>query len=113
MPSTMPTEIPAIKSIMPYQQPRRLLSSARISDTIDNTETIKAKQDTRGKRVWKANPLSNGIMENNTMKYPDHWDTAVDDVNNRRTVDESLARICEQVCASQMCLCFVFCFIYY
>ena len=110
MPSTMPTEIPAIKSIMPYQQPRRFLSSARFSDTIiDNTETVKAKQDTRGKRVWKANPLNNESMESNAMEYPahdDHWDTAVDDVNNRMTVDESLARICEQVCASQMCLCF-------
>ena len=92
-----------------YHPPRRLLSSARCSD-IPTTEPETAEKDKRGRRVWKAREeleLDSEATPNNedgsTGAYHaqhDHWDTAVDDVNDRRVVDESLSRICEQVCAS-------------
>ena len=47
---------------------------------------------TRGQRVWKAQPDINVC---DAKVY--HWNEAVDDGKDRRVVDESLARICEQV----------------
>lgn len=88
-----------------YHPPRRLLSSATCSD-IPTTEPETAEKDKRGRRVWKAREeleLDSEATPNNedgsTGAYHaqhDHWDTAVDDVNDRRVVDESLSRICEQ-----------------
>jgi len=87
-----------------YHPPRRLLSSARCSTIPTEPET--AAKDKRGRRVWKARQeLAISEETPNTedgsaaVAYHaehDHWDTAVDDVNDRRVVDESLSRICEQ-----------------
>ena len=85
---------------------RQLSSSAsRFSDAPPELEKHK-----RGKRVWKAAAQQNvdetkmdGTATREICTHGDHhWDIAVDDVNDRRVVDESLSRICEQV----SCLCF-------
>eukprot|EP00584_Thalassiosira_punctigera_P015247 CAMPEP_0172568884 /NCGR_PEP_ID=MMETSP1067-20121228/121446_1 /TAXON_ID=265564 ORGANISM="Thalassiosira punctigera, Strain Tpunct2005C2" /NCGR_SAMPLE_ID=MMETSP1067 /ASSEMBLY_ACC=CAM_ASM_000444 /LENGTH=404 /DNA_ID=CAMNT_0013360595 /DNA_START=156 /DNA_END=1369 /DNA_ORIENTATION=+ len=78
---------------------RRLLSSAGLSDV--STEPV--GKDKRGRRVWKAGRGSghSGISNNEDgcvvhQTQDDHWDAAVDDVNDPRVLDESLGRICEQ-----------------
>lgn len=64
----------------------------------------KTGTDNRGKRVWKAKEVN----ENGTETVNDHeslsaiiethhWEEAVDDIHDRRIVDNSLERICEQV----------------
>ena len=83
---------------------RAFSSASRYPDI--STEPV--EKEKRGKRVWKANP---GMIDSASRVNEDegsiefvqsnHWGSAVDDVNDRRIVDESLARICEQV---WMCL---------
>jgi len=62
------------------------------------------EHDMRGQRVWKARNEIDWKNESivATINSQDHWDIAVDDVNDRRVVDESLSRICEQVCANPL-----------
>ncbi|KAL3788606.1 hypothetical protein HJC23_005265 [Cyclotella cryptica] len=56
----------------------------------------------RGKRVWKAAPsegnftssLQDGAVKSHMQST--FWDKAIDDVDDPRTVHDSLARICEQ-----------------
>lgn len=57
----------------------------------------------RGRRVWKAphyevnfsSCLQDGAVATNVQST--FWDKAIDDVDDPRTVHDSLARICEQV----------------
>lgn len=52
-----------------------------------------------GRRVWEARPESTeGAAAFSAREQ--HWHKAVDDESDRRTVNESLSRICEQVRAS-------------
>ena len=83
---------------------RRLLSSSSTTNFTDfppihaedEDGKINDSNTTRGQRVWKAQPDINHKHNNfDTKVY--HWNEAVDDVKDRRVVDESLARICEQV----------------
>eukprot|EP00578_Thalassiosira_sp_NH16_P020147 CAMPEP_0181084476 /NCGR_PEP_ID=MMETSP1071-20121207/4716_1 /TAXON_ID=35127 /ORGANISM="Thalassiosira sp., Strain NH16" /LENGTH=428 /DNA_ID=CAMNT_0023166213 /DNA_START=272 /DNA_END=1558 /DNA_ORIENTATION=+ len=86
-----------------YNPTRRLLSSSA-SGFSDVPPTF--ERDRRGKRVWKASRNAADESEDSSVNDDgdgssvhakvDHWDTAVDDVNDRRVVDESLSRICEQ-----------------
>ena len=90
-----------------YNPTRRLLSSSA-SGFSDVPPTF--ERDRRGKRVWKASRDAADESEDSSVNdhgngsyvhaKVDHWDTAVDDVNDRRVVDESLSRICEQVSAT-------------
>jgi len=83
---------------------RRLFSSARYSDIETETEIESNKKDRRGRRVWKARQerddgeMQDGGESGSMALDPSdgHWDAAVDDVNDRRVVDGSLSRICEQ-----------------
>lgn len=86
--------------MMDYNPTRRLLSSA--SGFPDVPLTV--EKDRRGKRVWKASRDADESEDSvndddgsvTVHAQVDYWDTAVDDVNDRRVVDESLSRICEQ-----------------
>ena len=57
----------------------------------------------RGRRVWKAaqyeGNFSSCVQDGSTKTnvQSTFWDKAIDDVDDRRTVHDSLARICEQV----------------
>ena len=83
---------------------RRLLSSSATANFTDfppihaedEDGEINDSNTTRGQRVWKAQPDINHKHNNFDAKVY-HWNEAVDDVKDRRVVDESLARICEQV----------------
>ena len=61
----------------------------------DEDGEINDSNTTRGQRVWKAQPDINHKHNFDAKVY--HWNEAVDDGKDRRVVDESLARICEQV----------------
>ena len=89
----------------------RLLSSSATNYTEDSIisppTTTKEDGGARGQRVWKAQQNNsdkneqhqggqNQNVHNNAQVY--YWNRAVDDVKDRRVVDESLSRICEQVC---------------
>ena len=90
---------------------RRLFSSATnftdfppIDNDDENDDTN--SNSTRGQRVWKAHPDRNHKHYFDAKVY--HWNEAVDDVKDRTVVDESLARICEQVRVLFMCAVYIF-----
>lgn len=94
------------RGIIYHPTRRSLFSTSKLSD-MPPGEPEKVK---RGQRVWKARKeidVIEGTVNNDNVsvasRAEDHWDTAVDDVNDRRDVDESLSRICEQVCESYCC----------
>lgn len=83
---------------------RRQISSAGagFSDVLSEAEP--AGKNRRGQRVWRSqqDSGSNEVPNLNVgsaiyRAKGDHWERAVDDVNDRRILDESLARICAQV----------------
>lgn len=88
-----------------YSTTCRLLSSATNYTEDIISPTTKEDGGPRGQRVWKAR--QNNIDDEHTQEQQHvhapqvyHWNRAVDDVQDRRVVDESLSRICEQVCLS-------------
>ena len=89
-----------------YSTTCRLLSSAtNYTEDIISPFTKEDGGGARGQRVWKAR--QNNIDDEHTQEQQHvhapqvyHWNRAVDDVQDRRVVDESLSRICEQVCLS-------------
>ena len=89
--------------------------STRLFSSDDASSNVKepTERNKRGRRVWKAkrdDDAGDLIISNNdgtivhdaesttSVIKTHHWDTAVDDVHDRRVLDESLSRICEQVC---------------
>lgn len=63
--------------------------------------SMKETDQLRGRKVWKAREeriFHSGIQDGrpDVTKYPSKWEKAVDE-DDRWTVHESLARICEQV----------------
>ena len=88
-----------------YSTTCRLLSSAtNYTEDIISPTTKEDGDGARGQRVWKArqNNIDDERKEQQHVHAPQvyHWNRAVDDVQDRRVVDESLSRICEQVCLS-------------
>lgn len=75
----------------------RLFSSAT-----NITDIPSAATRSRGQRVWKSEPdniINEHGQQATTQQH--HWNIAVDDVKDRSIVDESLSRICEQVCSKR------------
>ncbi|KAL7540633.1 hypothetical protein ACHAXR_011554 [Thalassiosira sp. AJA248-18] len=91
-PSMVPTSCELTNESAMLHRPtsRRLLSSASRLPPPPQP----AEKETQGRRVWKAKQDGDVNNENGSVAY--HWDTAVDDVDDRRVIDESLSRICEQ-----------------
>ncbi|KAL7548233.1 hypothetical protein ACHAWF_014122 [Thalassiosira exigua] len=90
---------------------RRSLSSASrcpddgsdIGDGRATEEGESRRRVRRGRRVWRAREEEEGGATGSASdsapreRLEDrHWDAAVDDVSDRRIVDEGLSRICEQ-----------------
>lgn len=76
-----------------HSSSRTTFSSA--SDTSVQPPLPQLQNDKRGQRVWKAkHQQPDNIITTSDEEY---WDKSVDDVHDRRIVDDSLARICEQV----------------
>ncbi|KAL9184170.1 hypothetical protein ACHAXT_002256 [Thalassiosira profunda] len=94
---------PSAPSIIPNAGALSFSSASRYSAAPPDSEPVDKSK--RGKRVWKANPGmidSDGVVKDEKGSVAGianddhHWERAVDDVQDRRVVDESLARICEQ-----------------
>ena len=93
---------------------RYFVSRKYATNNNNSSESSDSSKGKRGRRVWRAildaddewsNILNN---KNDSIAYltadgkssaveVKHWEMAVDDVDDRRLVDESLSRICEQV----------------
>jgi len=87
-------------------------TSYRLFSSATNITFISSAAKSRGQRVWKSEP-ANIINEHGqqAITQQHHWDIAVDDVKDRSIVDESLSRICEQVCCSEVVFMYTNCFI--
>ena len=74
----------------------------RVFSSATNITDISSSPRSRGQRVWKSEP-DNIINEHGqqAITQQHHWNIAVDDVKDRSIVDESLSRICEQVCCKR------------
>ena len=83
-------------------------TSYRLFSSATNITDIPAAVRSRGQRVWKSEP-DNIINEHGqqAITQQHHWNIAVDDVKDRSIVDESLSRICEQVCCSKCLMIYV------
>ena len=81
-------------------------TSYRPFSSATNITDIPPAAISRGQRVWKSEP-NNIINEHGqqAITQQHHWNIAVDDVKDRSIVDESLSRICEQVCCSAANVC--------
>ena len=77
-------------------------NSYRPFSSATNITDIPPAARSRGQRVWKSEP-NNIINEHGqqAITQQQHWNIAVDDVKDRSIVDESLSRICEQVCCKR------------
>mmetsp|Transcript_7493 Transcript_7493/g.17001 ORF Transcript_7493/g.17001 Transcript_7493/m.17001 type:complete len:438 (+) Transcript_7493:140-1453(+) len=87
---------------------REIISHPETCRLLSSSSSSEPKKDKRGQRVWKArhqemDNSNEGAMVNDGdgsgafRNTPgDYWNTAVDDVNDRQAVDDSLSRICEQ-----------------
>ena len=77
-------------------------TSYRLFSSATNLTDIPPAARSRGQRVWKSEP-DNIINEHGQQAIiqQHHWNVAVDDVKDRSIVDESLSRICEQVCCKR------------
>ena len=77
-------------------------TSYRPFSSATNITYIPSAARSRGQRVWKSEP-DNIINEHGqqAITQQHHWNIAVDDVKDRSIVDESLSRICEQVCCKR------------
>jgi len=88
-------------------------TSYRLFSSATNITNIPLSTRRRGQRVWKSEP-DNIINEHGqqAITQQQHWNIAVDDVKDRTIVDESLSRICEQVCCKRYHLCWLFLDVY-
>ena len=81
---------------------QHIVTSYRLFSSATNITDIPSAAKSRGQRVWKSEP-DNIINEHGqqAITQQHHWNIAVDDVKDRSIVDESLSRICEQVCCKR------------
>ena len=84
------------------QQQHTTTSYRLFSSATNITDIPSAATRSRGQRVWKSEPdniINEHGQQATTQQH--HWNIAVDDVKDRSIVDESLSRICEQVCSKR------------